>query len=225
MVGRALAGFLALIVSGAPALADAPVQRMNPNDILFSMSTISNDAAPLEAFSGKPAAQDVIFHEDEWRQIEFFPKERLGEIERMLTELKSFETAHRKRIGWDKVYVRRLADAPVIAGRFALRSLEKTLGSKAADAPVVYTGVRTILGRVAGGFSLPLGGRVSLYGFTDRSGMAVLGADLNAPADDRVLTRAFAKLSARYRLILVDWRAERILISTSEGGQASVFAP
>jgi hypothetical protein len=225
MVARTLLGFLAMIAMGARALADAPVRYVNPNDILFSTSTLSNDAAPLEAFSGKAGRQDLIFHEDEWRQIEFFPKERLGEVERMLTELKSFETAHRRKLGWDKVYVRRLADAPVLSGRLALRSLEKTLGSKAAAAPLVYTGARTIIGSVAGGFSLPLGGRVSLYGITDRTGIAVLGADLNAPADNQVLTRAFAKLSARYHLILVDWRAERALISMSADGQASVFAP
>ena len=225
MVARALAGLLALIALGSRALADAPVQHMNPKDLLFSMSTISNDAAPLEPFSGKAGRQDLIFHEDEWRQIEFFPKERLGEIERKLTELKSFEAAHRKKLGWDKVYVRRLADAPVLSGRGALKSLEKTLGSKAAAAPIVYTGTHTIIGSVAGGFSLPLGGRVSLYGVTDGTGMPVLGADLNAPADNQVLVRAFSKLNARDHLILVDWRAERALISVSADGQVSVFAP
>src|SRR5580698_426457 len=102
MVARALLGFLAMIAMGARALADAPVRYVNPNDILFSTSTLSNDAAPLEAFSGKAGRQDLIFHEDEWRQIEFFPKERLGEVERMLTDLKSFETAHRRKLGWDK---------------------------------------------------------------------------------------------------------------------------
>ena len=83
MIARALAGFAVLIGLGAGAPADAPVRHMNPNDILFSMSTISNDAAPLEAFSGKIGGQDLIFHEDEWRQIEFFPKKRLGEVERL----------------------------------------------------------------------------------------------------------------------------------------------
>jgi len=225
MVARALAGLLALIALGSRASADAPVRHVNPKDILFSMSTISNDAAPLEPFSGKAGRQDLIFHEDEWRQIEFFPKERLGEIERKLTELKSFEKAHRKSVGWDKIYVRTLAAAPVLAGGGALRSLEKTLGSKAVGAPIVYTGTHTIVGRVAGGFSLPLGGRVSLYGFRDGTGVPVLGADLNAPADNQVLMRVFSKLNARDHLILVDWRAETALISVSADGQVSVFAP
>jgi hypothetical protein len=225
MAGKALAGFVVLIGLGGRALADAPVQRINPNDIRFTTSTISSDAAPLEPFSGKAGTQDLIFHEDEWRQIEFFPKERLGEIERKLSELKTFEKAHRKTLGWDKVYVRVLGTAPVLAGHRALGSLEKALGSKAAAAPIVFTGASTILGRVAGGFSLPLGGRVSLYGFEDDRGIAVLGANMNAPADAQVLMRAFAKLSARDHLILVDWRAERVMISTSRDGQVSVFAP
>lgn len=225
MVARMFAGLLALMGFGTRASADAPVQRLNPNDILFSMSTLSNDAAPLEPVAGKPGAQDLIFHEDEWRQIEFFPKERLGEIKRMLTELKSFETAHRKKIGWDKVYVRRIADAPVLAGDGALTSLERRLGAKAGAAPIVFTGAHTVMGRVAGGFSLPLGGRVSLYGVTNGTGIAVLGANLNAPADDQVLMRAFAKLSARDHLILVDWRAERALVSMTADGQVTFFAP
>src|ERR1700679_2343031 len=184
MAGRALAGFLVLIGLGGRALADAPAQHVNPNDIRFSTSTISSDTAALEPFAGKPSGQDLLFHEDEWRQIEFFPKERLGEIERKLTELKTFEKAHRKTLGWDKLYVRVLGTAPVLDGHRALKSLEKALGSKAAAAPIVYTGVSTIMGRVAGGFSLPLGGRVSLYGVKDDRGIAVLGADLNAPADN-----------------------------------------
>jgi hypothetical protein len=225
MMKRALAGLLALLGSGSETPADAPVRHANPRDILFSMSTISNDAAPLEAFSGKVGAQDLTFHEDEWRQIEFFPKERLGEIERMLTELKTFEMAHRKRMGWDEIYVRKLAVTPVLAGGHALRSLEKTLGAKATAAPIVYTGAHTLVGRLAGGFSLPLGGRVTLYGITDDTGVPVLGANLNAPADNQVLVRAFAKLGARHHLILVDWRAETVLISVSADGRVSSFAP
>lgn len=39
-----------------------------------------------ESFQGAPQ-----FHEDEWAQLEFFPKARLGEIQKMLKEYKSFE--------------------------------------------------------------------------------------------------------------------------------------
>jgi hypothetical protein len=225
MVRRALAGFLALIGLGGRASADRAIQHINPHDVRFSMSTLAKDEAPLEPFRGKVGPQDLIFHEDEWRQIEFFPKERLGEIERMLTELKTFEQAHRTSAGWNEIYSRALAPIPVLTGGGALKSLEHMLGCKAAAAPILFYGAGTIMGRVASGFSLPLGGRVSLYGIRDSKGIAVLGAGLNAPADDTVLIRAFAKLSARDHLILVDWRAERVMISTSRDGQVSVFSP
>ncbi len=214
-----------MIGLGSQVSAGQRVQQMNPNDILFSLPTIADDAAPLEPFSGKTAGGDPIFHEDEWRQVEFLPGERLGEVERMLGELKAFAGAHRRSVGWDNVYARKLAPLPVLAGEGAVKSLEATLGATAGLAPLVFTGANTIIGRIAHGFSLSLGGGVTLYGFRDGAGMEVLGVDMAPGADDRVLTRAFAKLNASDRLILVDWRAQMALTAVQADGRLSVFKP
>ena len=54
--------------------------------ILFSTPTLSEDIAPLEPVDHPAGDAEFRFHEDEWSQIEFFPKARLEEVQRLLKE-------------------------------------------------------------------------------------------------------------------------------------------
>lgn len=219
---KVLAGWLALIGIGGSVAAET--KMVDPQTILFSMSTISDDMAPLEQIDHVDLS-DLIFHEDEWRQVEFFDRSRLSEIERTLTELKAFATAHQQRSGWSKIYVRKLTSEPVVQGSTSIAKLESLLGIAAKAGPVMFTGGNSLVGRVARGFSLQLGGGVALYGFGDEAGISVLGANVAAGGDDQTLTRAFQKLSLSDHLILVDWRAQMVLIAVAEDGRIEAWRP
>jgi hypothetical protein len=199
------------------------MRMIDPNELLFSMSTIADDMAPLEQVSGESPA-GLVFHEDEWRQVEFFDKSRLKEIQQKLKELKVFATANKQGIGFRKVYVRKLQPAPVLADPSSLSTLERELATSAKEGPVLYAG-RSITGRVANGFALAIGRGVSLYGFHDRSGILVLGAIVENGGDDQALVRAFATLNARSQLILVDWRSQMLLLGVAKDGNIDVWQP
>ena len=89
---------------------------------------------------------------------------------------------------------------------------------------VLYS-TSTAGGRVKDGFVLPLGGNVTLYGYTTDEGIPVLGASVGQNPDDLKLVEAFTKLNTSAGLVLVDWRAQMLLISTKESGQIDVWRP
>jgi hypothetical protein len=204
------------------AAQGADVRMMNPNDILMSIPTISEDLAHLED-AGAVGHADLVFHEDDWTQVEFYDRARLEEIKAKLSEFKVFEEANRQEHGWKKLYVRKIARTPMIAGPDPVARLGLMLGVKPAAAPVI-TSAGHVTGRVRNGFTLPLGGNVTLYGFTDNDRIPVLAASVGADADNLKLTDAFMKISDAQRLILVDWRGQMILIGAKDG-QLEVWRP
>lgn len=221
---KLLASVLALAGIAGTAQAQPKVQMLDPKTILFTTPTISNDLAQLEPVHREPSNADFVFHEDEWSQVEFFPRSQLGEVQRLLKEYKPFERANRVQHGWREVYVRKIRRVPVFSGADATRQLEGLLGSKAGAAPILFSG-SSVSGSVKNGFSLALGGNVTLYGYRDAQGVPILGAIIGRNPDDAKLTKAFMKLNADRGLILVDWRAQLVLVSIASSGQIETWQP
>jgi hypothetical protein len=169
------ASVLALVGALIPMVRDQKVETIDPNSILFSVPTISDDLAPLEPVEGEPSQSEFAFHEDDWSQVEFIPKGQLATVHRMLEAYKPFEAANRVNFSWRKLYVCKINRAAVVPGREAVARLEAILGLKAGPAPVLFSS-SSITGRVKGGFSLRLGGSVTLYGYAIPPGIPVLAA-------------------------------------------------
>lgn len=221
---RLLASLLAIVGVAGTAQTQPKVQTIDPKTILFTTPTLSNDIAQLEPANRQPSKADFVFHEDEWSQVEFFPKSQFPEVQRLLKEYKPFEKTHRVQHGWREVYVRRISRVPVIPGMHPVQQLERLLGVKAGAAPLLFSS-STVSGSVKNGFSLPLGGNVTLYGYTDGQGIPVLGAIVGRNPDEFRLTQAFMKLSSDRGLILVDWRSQLVLVSVAPSGQVEAWRP
>lgn len=204
-----------------PSPAD---ENIDPNTILFSLPTISDDLPALETPTEEPSGSDMFIEEDMWSQTEFFSGTRLDEIRQLLAEYSSFERSQRTEAGWHKIYVRKIARQPVVAGANALAKLEKVLGLTAGRAPLIYSSQK-VSGKVAGGFSFKLEGNVSLYGQANASGILTLGATLGYMADNSKLTEAFAKLHKAFGLVLVDWCAQIALVSVQANGHIEALRP
>jgi hypothetical protein len=217
-------GLLGLFGLSKTAVAQDEVTMIDPRTILFSIPTISNDAPPLDRFTGEPSESDVVFHEDEWRQLEFFAPSRLSEVQQALRELKAFANENRVQSGWRRIYTRNIAPAPVLAGGDALNSIAASVGARVEPAPLIFHGAGSIDGRIRNGFSLRLGPGAVLYGFRDQTGIAVLGANLQN-AEDRLLTDAFSTLNRSHDLLLVDWQAQMLVTSVEANGQIGVWSP
>jgi len=205
---------------GSKSSAEPQAQAVDPRKLLFSLSTIAADDIALEPMTGPPGDADLIFHEDDWRQIEFFAKARQEEIAHALISLKAFEARNRVAAGYRDIFQRKLAALPVFAD--PLEALEKTLGVTAGPGPVLFHGSGTIDGRVKNGFSLPLAGKAWLYGMRD---LTVLGAAMPPGADNEVLARTFMALNQSYGLVLVDWRSQMLLLKVADDGNLEVWRP
>jgi hypothetical protein len=215
---------LALFGASSLTTADREAQMMDPNSILFTVPTISNDLAPLDPVRGKPRQSDFAFHEDEWSQVEFFANGQLAMVQRMLKEYKPFESANRAKYGWRNAYVREIDRAIVISGGEAVARLESIFGSKTGPTPVLFS-TTSITGRVKNGFSLPLGGSVTLYGYATLAGIPVLGALIGDNPNHHKLVEALLKLNAAEGLVLVDWRQQMVLESVRPDGNIGVWRP
>ncbi|TCO92767.1 hypothetical protein EV701_10544 [Chthoniobacter flavus] len=208
-----------------PAPPQRPVaQTVDPKSILFSLPTLSDDLPELEQVQGRPEPGALILHEDDWSQLEFFSPDRLAEVEQMLRAYKPFEAANRVGAGWKKPFVRKIARQPVVRGSRIPDRLASLVGAQVALAPILMS-APSVGGRVKNGFSIPLGGNVTLYGYEDDAGIAVLGASLGRDPVDHKLTEAFARLNAAEGLILVDWRQQLVLTAIEADGNIRVWQP
>ncbi len=200
------------------AQAAIKTEKADTKSIQYSMSTIAADSIEYvllskDSFQGAPQ-----FHEDEWAQLEFFPKSYLSEIQKLLREFKSFEKENRTQYGWNKIYVRKISRTPILPVGASLNDFGTVI-----PAPILFASSKS-LGQVKDGFSIKLGENAHLYGITSVRGTTVLAAHL-AGADDLLLTKAFTRINRKYSLILVDWRQQLVLVSVASTGEIDVWHP
>src|SRR6185436_6275761 len=113
---KLLASLLAFVGLASGATPEQQGQTVNPKSILFTTPTLSDDIAPLAPVSKKPSDTDFVFHEDEWSQVEFYAKDRIPEIQRLLREYKPYEQTQRAQYGWRNVYVRKIQRTSILSG-------------------------------------------------------------------------------------------------------------
>lgn len=218
---KIFAAALASIGIGAIAQPVPPATTVDTKAIRFSMPTVAAEEVKFvmptrESFEGAPQ-----FHEDDWRQIEFFPSSRLAEIKTRLAEYKLLEEKHRTKSGWTNIYARNLPRMPVL-GSSRLSEVVGLLSATTLPAPILTTASKP-LGQVEGGYTLRIANSVFLYGIADSDGVMSLAAAVDG--DDGPLTKVFATLNKKYQLILVDWRLQMLLVSTTSAGQVNVWRP
>jgi hypothetical protein len=216
-----LAAALAFIGLGSTAEAGQPTATVDAKSVRFTMPTVAADEIQFvmptrETFEGAPQ-----FHEDDWRQVEFFPSSRLAEIKTRLTEYKSFEAKHRTKHGWTDIYARRLPRMQVL-GTSGLADIASAVSATKLPAPILTTTSRP-LGQVKDGYTLRISESVFLYGLTSADGVMSLAALVDG--DDRPLTTAFIALNKKFQFVLVDWRSQMVLVSTTPAGQVNVWRP
>lgn len=222
---RKLFSILLMILGIQPAVrAEAQTQMVDPKTVMFSMPTVAADDIKFvvptkESFQGAPQ-----FHEDEWCQLEFFPRSRLAEIQRRLVEYKAFEKQHRIQHGWNEIYARRISRETVVQGSDAVSAIASSIGAANRPSPILTTTSRP-LGQVKDGFTLELAGSVLLYGLSAPDGIRVLGATVARGGDDSQLTKAYMTLFKKYGLLLVDWRSQQLLLSVDDKGGINVWRP
>lgn len=218
--------FLASLLSSLgrkDAADDAQPKFENTKTMRFNIPTVAADDIEFvlptsESFAGAPQ-----FHEDEWRELEFFPHARLDEIKRKLAEYKAFEQAHRTETGWTDIYARRIIPSAVLPGRQALDQIADMLKTTRLPGPILTTSRPR--GHARGGFTLPLAGKGFLYGVADDAGVQVLAAKVPRFGNDAQIKGLFAELNKAYQLVLADWRLQTLFIGLVPTGEIDIWRP
>ncbi len=215
---------LALFRTSGASTIENNLQFIDPKSILFTTPTISNDLAPMETLTEAPSGSVFSFHEDDWSQLEFFPKDQLSEVQRLLSEYKPFEVKNREKYGWRNTYVRKIERIIVVSGAYATLDIARLLDASLGTAPILYSS-NSVTGRISSGFSIALDGNVTLYGYSTNSGIPVLGALIGENPDNQKLVQAFSILNAKYGLIFVDWRQQLLITGQGSDGSLTVWHP
>ena len=215
---RVLTTLLAAIGAIFPSQSASSVETVDVKSILYSMPTIAADSIAFVVPTSGDSHLAPVFHEDQWAQLEFFPKSRLSEIQEILKQLNAFEKINRSKSGWKHIFARKISRSLVLPVDNSLKEFGTSL-----PAPILVTSSRP-LGQVKDGFSVRIGVNAHLYGLADGAGISVLAAHL-AGADDMLLTRAFTTLNKRHGLIFVDWRQQLLLVSVAPTGDIEFWRP
>jgi hypothetical protein len=219
-----VACIMGLLGLGAQATAQEEVAYIDPKNILFSVPTLSNDIPELQKISVDEVNKSCVFHEDDWAQVEFFPKVYLPEIQKILIVYKEHELKNRTNSGWKNVYIRKVTRELMFKGNDALKEFSDLVQSKPGPAPTIISG-GGVPTTYKNGFSLPIGGNIVIYGTVDGNGISTIGASVGENPDDTKLTKAFAVLNAGRGLILVDWKSQLVLQSVAATGDIEVWRP
>ncbi len=206
-------------VRGAPRIV-----TVDPKTVRYTMPTVAADDIQFvmptaQTFDGAPQ-----FHEDEWRQLEFYPASQLLYLQTRLAEYKVFEQRNRTKYGWNETYARRISGPTILPGLDAKSELAELLQATSQPSPIL-TVTSSPLGQVKDGFTLRLADTVFLYGLANSSGIHSLAAAVEQGGDDQRLTEVFCRLNKTYSLVFVDWRSQMILTSVGHDGGIDVWRP
>lgn len=97
---------------GKVRLVVAPLQTMNPKDILFSLPTINDRMFPTRRASSLDGM--LLIHEDDWRQIEFVSQQLAGDVDTELRSIRSIYETKRKGQGFVSLHVRKIVERPIV---------------------------------------------------------------------------------------------------------------
>lgn len=109
--------------SGRLRIVLAPVEVVNPKDILFSLPTINDRMFPMRKVASLEGV--LVIHEDDWRQVEFISEKWASEVEKELQSIRSIHETKRKGMGFTSLHVRKLIERPIDEDALPYERLKK----------------------------------------------------------------------------------------------------
>ncbi|TND09649.1 MAG: hypothetical protein FD123_1006 [Bacteroidetes bacterium] len=186
------------------------IQYVNPNDILMTLPTISNELPPV---SENPPFKNFSsnMHEDDWRQEEFLARSLLVEVEEELDAVRDIFENHSRPIGessmnaYTKLHVRNRVPEPLRGINISLDELRSLLGDPETGSLTFSTSNGKPYGFVSGGFVLKMPEDCIVYGLVRDNHVSVIGLHGDDPLSESVRM----VLCEKFRLLHIDWvRAE-----------------
>lgn len=174
------------------------VEMINPNDILFSLPTISSELPNLTQ-NATFNESNFNLREDDWRQLEFLPKSSLNNIETERSFIKDIWDNHSKAIDktfntFSKLHVRNSIGVPLV--QVSLEQLQSALKISKVDDLTLGEAANF----VENGFAITMDS-CAVYGTTQNGMVESLGVDrVNADSE-----KVIQIINSTFNLIFVNW--------------------
>ena len=183
----------------------------DPANVLFSMPTIFERAPAVDSSQQPPGDGDFVIHEDNWRQIEFVPRQNLPALTNLLADVVAFEKANRESSGWKDTFARKEYATPLESLHLSFQKLLAALAPGQVPS-LVFLNSGNFNALVIGGFSLRVKGLGILYGRRAEDRILELGFERDEanPTDRIGLSKWFAYCDEN-QLVMVDWYLRKIV--------------
>lgn len=191
------------VAAGRLVLTVRRLQRVSPQELLFSLPTIC-DALPAVDAPSSTSTEPLVLHEDDWRQVELVSRGLAPAVETELDAIRRVYTRHGHRgaddriVAFREIHVRSITSIAYPLSWPRLRDL-----LPAADHE--YAGVQFSgsTGLVVGSFALGFG-PLTCYGILEEDQAPVVGLHLTAGAG-AVPVAALQAVLRGFDLAVVDW--------------------
>lgn len=194
----------AIAAAGRVRLLAERVVAVDPRTIRFSLPTLEDARAPVDAAAD--AADAIYLHEDDWRQTELVAAALRAEVDAELADVRAVKHDGDGGAGYARMHVRRRIPAPLPGVTLRLEALAAAV--EATPRPLALRGV----GVVRDGFALPRGDAL-VYG-TAPGGVVTALAVHGIPDD---VVGLLHPIALRHKLLLVEWCVPRALRALDAG--------
>ncbi len=182
-------------------LSKVEISTIDPNEILYSLPTVSNDFAGLE--NATSLKNVLVLQEDDWRQFEFMSHNYETLIERELKSISDIYKNHREGLGFKEIHVRKMIKIPLANSKLTINTIKSSFSIEK-----VYSGVafNNAAATIVGGFAFFSKSGWLLWGQADDSG-DVLVFNLTQTKESKVLeiSGEIDSFTKKNDLYLVDW--------------------
>ena len=185
-------------------MTNAPTVLRDPHSILFTLATISDDLpgmAPTASLEGV-----TIFHEDDWRQIEFVTEAQKDLIAEEVNDIEAVFANEQVGHGFRKLHLRQRIAEPLAGVSVTLDDVKRRFGVQSEFKGV---GFNTAAAVIARGFAFQTPGNDILWGQLGDDGRVAFLNLLPSPDGDLDAGGLDAFLTVT-GLCLVDWPAAEV---------------
>ncbi|HEY9786541.1 MAG TPA: hypothetical protein V6D17_14125 [Candidatus Obscuribacterales bacterium] len=185
----------------------ATAQVAAPDDILFSLPTISNDLGAVVSADTK-GRRLYEMHEDDWRQIEVVSKALSPKIELELAGIEEIYRERRVPAGFfQAIHVRKEIPEPLAGCHLSLSYFKSALKAATAFDCIAYFNTSGLPANevIQNGFAFEGAGGIIYYGLAQKDAVSVAGLKVMAVADASLAADTLSTLLSEFELVLVDW--------------------
>ncbi|AHG22918.1 hypothetical protein Z042_19295 [Chania multitudinisentens RB-25] len=178
---------------------------IDPTKLLFSLPTISNDLAMVEAVSSLENV--LVLREDDWRQFEFLSFSLNELVQQEVQDILAIYHTQREAAGFKQVHVRKRIAEPLPGVALPLESLAHLFNIEKRFSGVAFNNAAAT---IVNGFARQTGSGWIFWGQTDaQNNLVVLCLLPPHDADAAIMAKKIDDFVLANDLLLVDWVSVR----------------